>query len=102
MNKIEFINELSRNLYNLPDFERKEIISDYEEHFIIGKSEGRTEMEIADSLGEPRIIAKQINENYSMDNIENYATQKSTINLPKQNRKNDYLSKLTKIIQWII
>jgi uncharacterized membrane protein len=59
MNKSEFIKILSNNLRNIPMNEKKEIISDYEEHFAIGLKEGKKEEEICESLGNPKLIAKQ-------------------------------------------
>lgn len=59
MNKSEFLNELEIYLMHLPKTERDEIIFDYSEHFRLGLEDGKTESEIAKSLGEPSTIAKQ-------------------------------------------
>ena len=59
MNKKEFINELRRNLKSIKKQDRDEIIEDYEEHFRIGKKQKRKESEIAESLGNPKEIAKE-------------------------------------------
>jgi uncharacterized membrane protein len=57
MNKTEFLSELVKNLKVL-ESEKKEILSDYEEHFQIGMAEGRSESEICDALGDPSKIAR--------------------------------------------
>lgn len=60
MNKDEFFSQLSINLNHMPKEEREDILSDYEEHFRIGHEDGRTEEEIAEALGNPHTIAKQL------------------------------------------
>ena len=74
MNKSEFLKELSRSLNNIPEHEKNDILFDYEEHFSVGLEAGRTEEEIAKSLGDPNTLSKQINVNYMIDKAE----QKST------------------------
>lgn len=64
MTKQEFINILTRSLAGLPSEDRGEILYDYEEHFRIGLGEGKTEEDIATSLGDPRTIARQFSANY--------------------------------------
>ena len=53
-------------LTNIPKDEKKEILRDYEDHFEIGLEKGRTEEEIAESLGDPASIAKSITAEYSI------------------------------------
>jgi len=60
MNKNEFIKKLKHGLSGLPEDEVVDIVSDYEDHFIAGASEGRTESEIASGLGDPNQIARQM------------------------------------------
>ncbi len=59
MNKKEFLGRLSELIKGIPEEEKKDILFDYEEHFRIGLEKGRKEEEIAASLGDPKIIAKQ-------------------------------------------
>ena len=59
MNKKEFLGRLSELIKDIPEEEKKDILFDYEEHFRIGLEKGRKEEEIAASLGNPKIIAKQ-------------------------------------------
>lgn len=44
---------------DIPEEDRTEILYDYEEHFRIGLAEGKSEEEIAQSLGDVRTIARQ-------------------------------------------
>lgn len=60
MNKEIFLYKLSRNLKSLPKEEIDDIMMDFEEYFEVGRERGRTEEELASSLGEPGTLAKQI------------------------------------------
>ncbi|WP_066503821.1 HAAS signaling domain-containing protein [Abyssisolibacter fermentans] len=64
MNKQEFLEQLRRNLKGLSEEDIKEVLFDYEEHFEIGFDKGRSEEEIAVSLGDPKILARQIKTTY--------------------------------------
>lgn len=59
MRKKEFLEELEKNLQGIPKEDVKEILEDYEEHFRVGKKKKRKETEIAESLGNPKEIAKE-------------------------------------------
>lgn len=59
MNKKDFMYKLSLYLGGIPREDREDVISDFEEHFKEGLAEGRTEEEIADSLGDPKSLANQ-------------------------------------------
>jgi uncharacterized membrane protein len=59
MNKKEFFEQLREELKDLPESDLNEILSDYEEHFEIGKTKKRSEKEIIEKLGDPTIIAKE-------------------------------------------
>ena len=56
MTKKEYMRKLKRLL---PGKEQKDILLDYEEHFLTGLSEGKTEEEIASELGSPEEVAKE-------------------------------------------
>jgi uncharacterized membrane protein len=58
MTKQEYLKELAIQLQRLPAQEIEEILSDYREHFDMGLRAGKTEMEIAQSLGPPRTVAQ--------------------------------------------
>ncbi|GAG84202.1 unnamed protein product [marine sediment metagenome] len=59
MNKKEFLGRLSELIKDISEEEKEDILFDYEEHFRIGLEKGRKEEEIAASLGDPKVIAKQ-------------------------------------------
>lgn len=70
MNKTEYLKLLEEALGNMSREEKQDILYDYEEHFTIGKENGKTEEEIADSLGDPRAIAKQFKAEYAVKQAE--------------------------------
>ncbi|MDF2698566.1 MAG: hypothetical protein K0Q49_122 [Haloplasmataceae bacterium] len=70
MNRNEFLNSLKSQLIKIPESERADILYDYNEHFTIGIKEGRKESEIAASLGNPSVIAKEINANHMINKAE--------------------------------
>jgi len=63
MNKKDFIDKLSSYLAGVPVEERQDVINDFEDHFKEGVAEGRTEEEIAESLGDPKSLANQFKAN---------------------------------------
>ncbi len=58
MRRDEFLSELRRALGRMSDQEKRDVMYDYEEHFRMGMAEGKSEEEIARSLGNPRLIGK--------------------------------------------
>ncbi len=58
MNKETFLDELKRSLGRMPESEKKEVLYDYEEHFRMGTAEGKSEEQVAQSLGNPRLIGR--------------------------------------------
>lgn len=60
MNREQFMRSLERNLKKLRQEERQDILQDFAEHFDIGIENGKTEEEIAASLGSPQQIAKEL------------------------------------------
>ncbi|SEQ06651.1 HAAS signaling domain-containing protein [Piscibacillus halophilus] len=80
MNKKEFLTSLETRLKKLSNEEREDILQDFSEHFEVGKAEGKTEEEIAHSLGSPGQIGKEILASYYVDKVE---TSSSTTNIFK-------------------
>ncbi|MGF7058528.1 HAAS signaling domain-containing protein [Brassicibacter mesophilus] len=74
MNRDKFLEILSKELSDIHEDDKMDILFDYNEHFSIGIQAGRTEEEIAESLGEPRTIAKQIEADYKINKAENTAS----------------------------
>lgn len=59
MTKTEYLNELKKNLSPLSETERLDILADFEEHFTYALSNGKTEEEICNDLGDPKENAEQ-------------------------------------------
>ncbi len=61
MTEKEFLSKLRVNLGSgVSGSDKREILSDYEEHFRLGLSEGKNENDIARALGDPKSLAKTI------------------------------------------
>lgn len=58
LNIEEFIRVLSQGLQGMTQSEINDILYDYEEHFEVGLSRGKTQKEIINELGNPNNIAK--------------------------------------------
>lgn len=56
MTREQFLSQLRLSLGNMPDADKQDIVYDYEEHFRIGMADGKSEEQIAESLGNPRVI----------------------------------------------
>lgn len=59
MNKQTFLTTLRNSLKGLENQDIDEILYDYEEHFRIGMEQGKSEEEIAKTLGDVKSIARQ-------------------------------------------
>lgn len=60
MTKNQFIKTLRASLRGLPPAQMDDITADYEEYFRDGAANGRSEEQIADGLGDPTQIAKEL------------------------------------------
>ncbi len=58
MTKEQFLTQLKRSISGLKEAEKIEILYDYEEHFRMGLENKKTEEEIAESLGNPKVLGK--------------------------------------------
>lgn len=74
MTKDQFLKQLDKALKKLTAEEHQDILQDYREHFTIGVEEGKTEEEIAASLGSPTQIAKELLALYHLEKVELTAT----------------------------
>lgn len=72
MNKATFLKELKRELKHFPESERQDILTDYQEHFEFGLSEGRSEPDIAKELGHPNEISKDLYMTSTIDKAEQH------------------------------
>jgi uncharacterized membrane protein len=90
--KSEFINILTNGLIQMPKEQRDDIISQYEEHFDIGISSGKSEHEIIQELGSPYEIVEKYNgnshNNPQENEVEYTPSFKSEIKEPDGNYKN--------------
>lgn len=59
MNKETFIRQIRKEFAGVDPEELDDLLHDYQEHFELGLADGRSEEEIASSLGSPRVLARQ-------------------------------------------
>lgn len=69
MNKTEYVTKLTNELGHMPYGDVKDIIQSIEEHFDEGISEGRSEDEIAASLGDPKDLAAEFKDGVKFKQI---------------------------------
>ena len=60
MNRQAFIDRLRLGLSGLPPAAIKDAVADYETHFAEGAAAGRTEEEVAEALGDPARLAREL------------------------------------------
>ncbi|GEM_PF-1241610 len=92
MNRKVYLEQLKFALQGMPNDELQDILYDYEEHFDIGLSKGKSEEEISNELGDPQEVANNYkiisnpvnydknynkNNNYSNDNTSKIISQKT-------------------------
>ncbi|PHK50311.1 HAAS signaling domain-containing protein [Staphylococcus edaphicus] len=70
MRRTEYLKQLNKHLKHLDDTERQDIINEYDTHFYSGLEEGKTEEQIADELGNPRQLAKELNATAAIEKAE--------------------------------
>lgn len=72
MNKREFLEILKDYLSNhFSDEEVNDILRDYEEYFVDGKIEGKSDLQIIESLGSPKSIVRDLVEEMKESKIKN-------------------------------
>lgn len=74
MTRREFIEELDVLLGELPDKERLEILAGYTEHFLQGVQKGKSEHEMAEALGSPKLVARELLAGYRISQAKAKAT----------------------------
>jgi len=77
MNKETFLTKLHAVLMKIPTSERQDILQDYEEYFTIGLLDGKSEEQIAASLGSPKMIGKELSAAYHLEKAETTVTIKN-------------------------
>jgi DUF4097 and DUF4098 domain-containing protein YvlB len=79
MTENQFISKLETALKRLPTEERNDILQDIREYFTDGRVDGKTDSEIAASLGSPEAIAEELLATYSFASNEgNYESEAET------------------------
>ncbi|TDM12054.1 HAAS signaling domain-containing protein [Macrococcus lamae] len=74
MSRKDYLDQLYRNLKGLPEKERESIMFDYESHFEEGLMDGHSEQQIADQLGHPDRVARELKADYSVVRAEQHPT----------------------------
>ncbi|MFJ9497526.1 HAAS signaling domain-containing protein [Brevibacillus centrosporus] len=74
MTRREFMDEMGSLLSELPDKERLDILADYTEHFLMGIQEGKNEHEIAEALGSPKLLARELLAGYRINQAQSNAS----------------------------
>ncbi len=59
MKKELYLAQLAQHIRSLPEPERREILADYEAHFVEGMSSGKSEEQIAATLGSPKHVGQE-------------------------------------------
>ncbi|WP_086428099.1 HAAS signaling domain-containing protein [Staphylococcus cornubiensis] len=78
MTKEEYLNTLYQYLRGMSESEKRDIVAEYENHFIEGLHDGKSEQEIIGMLGSPKEMARAIN----AENAVNHAEEsKNTSNM---------------------
>lgn len=86
MTEQQFLNELKIALSTLPIDERNDILADIKEYFSNGRDDGKTESDIAASLGSPKEIAAELLENQAYMTIpEKVVPSNKLIKIPHGN-----------------
>ena len=85
MTEQQFLNELELALTTLPVDERNDILSDIKEYFINGREDGKTDSDIAASLGSPKEIAQELVEFPIQEKV---TTKNKVIKVPQSNFSN--------------
>lgn len=70
MTRKQFLEELKKQLKKLPKQDQEEIIRYYEEYFHIALAEGKQEHEVAQSLGTPKQLAKELKATYYIEEMQ--------------------------------
>lgn len=60
MNRETFLAQLREGLRGLPASMVEDVLADYRDHFVEGEAAGRTDAQVAQALGDPRRLAREI------------------------------------------
>lgn len=74
MTRAAFLARLRQGLRGLPQQVQDEAVADYDAHFEHGLADGRTEEEVADALGDPARLARELRAEIHLKNWEETPT----------------------------
>lgn len=98
MDRKEYLRQLKLYLQGFPQDEIEDILFDYEEHFDIGITKGKSEEEISKELGDPRDIARKFKSSSNFknhkDENQNYDSYDNDNNYDKSSSSNDTSRKI--------
>lgn len=89
MTEQQFISELETALTQMTADERNDILQDIREYFSIGREDGKSDGDIAASLGSPKEIAQELLENYVPEKIQ---TNNKVMKIPNPNFSNVFMN----------
>lgn len=67
MNQYSFFQVLKKNLNGIPSKEYQDILRDFEEHFHLALAEGKSEHQISEELGNPKMLAQSLKADFVID-----------------------------------
>ncbi|EHJ07042.1 HAAS signaling domain-containing protein [Staphylococcus simiae] len=67
MTKEQYLHVLRKNLKHMSDDDKEDIINEYVTHFYSGASDGKSEQQICQELGDPKQLAKEHNAFNTLD-----------------------------------
>ncbi len=70
MTRSEFLDRLRRGLSGMPQVTIDDIVADYDTHFADAAAAGRTETDVAEALGDPTRLARELRAEAGMKNWE--------------------------------
>lgn len=79
MTRVQFLDRLRAGLRGVPKYAREEIMADYEGHFADGLAAGRSEAQVADALGDPGRLARELRAGAGVKQWEENRTPSSAV-----------------------
>jgi len=70
MRRNDYLKQLHKHLKHVNDNERQDIINEYDTHFYSGLQEGKSEEQIAEELGNPKQLARELNASAAIERAE--------------------------------
>ncbi|SFB24089.1 MULTISPECIES: DUF1700 domain-containing protein [unclassified Bacillus (in: firmicutes)] len=74
----EYMSKLESLLSKVPEKDRREMLYDYEEHFQVGMTNGKSQADLIAELGDPHVIARDLLSDYHVGRVEKVQTTSKT------------------------